>query len=253
MTIARGFDPRDFALLAYGAAGPMHAVAVARELGISEVVVPYFPGGFSAFGMVSSRSRVEYSQSVYQPLTAFGAEGLNRLAAELEARCREDLEAQGIPAEDTTITYAFYGMYAGQGQDNRQPLPPPPYDDTQLERIAADFHDFYERRYGYRAPEIPILVTSVSVVGFGPVPQVTLPPTETSDDGTGPERAIVMRATMNLDRQECPDAGIYDRNKLREGDEVAGPAVIDDQLGTIVVNPGATARVGRYGTLTIEV
>jgi N-methylhydantoinase A len=254
MTIARGLDPREFSLMAYGAAGPMHAVQVARELSIGEVVVPYFPGGFSAFGMIASRSRVEYSQSTFQPLDALGGEELNRICGMLADRCRADLEAQGISAGDITLTYAFYGMYAGQGQDNRLPLPAPPYTAGDLERIAADFHDFYDRRFGYQAPEIPIIVSSVSVVGFGPVPKVTLPSAEPSaGDGSGPERAILLRSTLHLDRQEWPEAPFYDRSKLREGDEIPGPAVIDDKLGTIVVNPGATARVGSFGTLTIEV
>ncbi len=71
MTIDRGLDPREFSLFAYGAAGPMHSVAVARELGIEEVIVPYFPGGFSAFGMTASRSRVEHSRSVMTLLDGF--------------------------------------------------------------------------------------------------------------------------------------------------------------------------------------
>jgi N-methylhydantoinase A len=254
MTIARGLDPREFSLMAYGAAGPMHAVQVARELSIGEVVVPYFPGGFSAFGMISSRSRVEYSQSTFQPLDALGPEELDRICGLLADRCRTDLEAQGIAGGDITLTYAFYGMYLGQGQDNRLPLPAPPYTADDVSRVAADFHDFYDRRFGYKAPEVPIIVSSVSVVGFGPVPKVTLPSAEPShDDGSGPERAILLRSTLHLDRREWPDSPFYDRAKLREGDEIAGPAIIDDKLGTIVVNPGATARVGAFETLTIEV
>jgi N-methylhydantoinase A len=254
MTIDRGLDPREFSLFAYGAAGPMHAVAVARELGIEEVIVPYFPGGFSAYGMTASRSRVEYSKSVMTLLDGFDLHDLNANLAELAGRCREDLEQQGIAGEDVSLEYIYYGMYAGQGTDNRLILPGGELGPAELERVAVDFHDFYERRFGYRAPEIPIMVTSLVVVGYGPIPAVTLPEVSAGDaDETSPERAIVLRAELRLDGVHTPDAPFYDRNQLREGDIVTGPAVVDDRLGTIVINPGARAHVEGHGTLRIEV
>jgi N-methylhydantoinase A len=255
MTIDRGLDPREFSLFAYGAAGPMHAVAVARELGIAEVIVPYFPGGFSAFGMTASRSRVEHSRSVMGLLDALSPDQINAALAELSSACRGDLEAQGIAAEDITLEYVYYGMYSGQGTDNRLLLPGGELDSAALERVAADFHDYYERRFGYRAPEIPIMVASFVVVGYGPVPRVTLPGGErgAADAESGPERAIIHTAPLRMDGVEEPDGRFYDRTKLLEGDEIAGPAVIDDQLGTIVINPGATAKVESHGTLRIEV
>jgi N-methylhydantoinase A len=233
----------------------MHGVAVARELGITEVVVPYFPGGFSAFGMIASRSRVEYSQAMMTTVDALSAEELNGALAGLADKARGDLVEQGIAAEDITLDAAFYGMYAGQGQDNRLPLPGVELTDEDLEAVALQFHAFYDRRFGYQAPEIPIFVSSVSVVAWGPHPKITLPEVgEQNGDGpSGVERAIIMRADLHLDRETHPDACFYDRNLLREGDEVAGPAIIDDHLGTIVVNPGAVARVASHGTLRIEV
>ncbi len=103
MTTHRGLDPREFSLLAYGAAGPMHGVAVARELGITEVVVPYFPGGFSAFGMIASRSRVEYSNATMATMDQLGPDSLSATLNELADTCRADLVAQGLATEDITI------------------------------------------------------------------------------------------------------------------------------------------------------
>jgi len=255
MTIDRGLDPRDFSLFAYGAAGPMHSVAVARELGIAEVIVPYFPGGFSAYGMTASRSRVEHSRSVMSLLDGLTPEQINAALAELGSACRGDLEAQGVAAEDITLEHVYYGMYSGQGTDNRLLLPGGELDASDLEKLASDFHDYYERRFGYRAPEIPIMVTSFVVVGYGPVPPVTLPGAERNGagEGSGPERAVIHTATLHLDGIATDEAPFYDRNELLEGDEIAGPTVIDDKLSTIVVNPGATARVESHATLRIEV
>ncbi|MFN8217855.1 MAG: hydantoinase/oxoprolinase family protein [Solirubrobacterales bacterium] len=255
MTTHRGYDPREFSLFGYGAAGPMHAVSVARELGIDEVVIPYFPGGFSAYGMVASRTRVEYSEATMSTLEGLGADGLNAAIDRQVARCLEDLSAQGLGEDEVTIEAAYYGMYTGQGEDNRLSLPGTKVADADLARIAEDFHSFYDRRFGYRAPEIPIFVSSVSVVGYGKQRPLTLPSSGdlTDDDGSGVERALILRETLHLDGGSHPDSSFYDRNLLRDGDEVAGPAVIDDHLGTIVVNPGATARVVSHGTLRIEV
>ncbi|MBS1676583.1 MAG: hydantoinase/oxoprolinase family protein [Actinobacteria bacterium] len=254
MTTHRGYDPREFSLLGYGAAGPVHAVAVARELGIDEVVIPYFPGGFSAYGMVASRSRVEYSEATMSSLEGLGAEALNEALRRQAARCREDLLAQGVPEGEIAIECAYYGMYTGQGEDNRLPLPGLDLTDEDIPRIVEDFHAFYDRRFGYRAPEIPIFVSSVSAVGYGRQRPMTLPSTAAENgDGSGVERAVIMRETLHVDGGSHPDSAFYDRNLLRDGDEVQGPAIIDDHLGTIVVNPGATARVVSHGTLRIEV
>jgi N-methylhydantoinase A len=256
MTTHRGLDPREFSLFAYGAAGPMHSVAVARELGITEVVVPYFPGGFSALGLIASRSRVEYSHATMAPLHQLGADELGRVLEELAERCRVDLEQQGIARSEITIDRAYYGMYSGQGQDNRLPLPAGALDPASLTAIADEFHAFYDRRFGYRAPEIPIFVSSVSVVGLGPHPQIALPSGASPpgvEPGRDPERAVIVRADIHLDRARYTDSAFYDRHRLIEGDEVHGPAVIDDRLGTIVVNLGAIARVASHGTLRIDV
>jgi N-methylhydantoinase A len=253
MTTHRGLDPREFSLFAYGAAGPVQAVGVARELGITEVVVPYFPGGFSAFGMIASRSRVEYSQSVMTTMDALSPGQLSAILGELADKCRADLVGQGVAADDITVDAAYYAMYSGQGQDNRLPLPGITLTQGEVDEVAAGFHRFYDRRFGYQAPEIPIHVTSLSVVGYGPTPQIVLPDGDDADGAQGLERALITRGEMHIDRQSFSDAGFYDRSRLREGDEVPGPAVIDDRLGTIVINPGATARVATHGTLRIEV
>jgi N-methylhydantoinase A len=254
ITVERGVDPREMSLCAYGAAGPMHAVAVARELEIEDVIVPYFPGGFSAFGMTVGNSRVEYSRSTMSDLTSFDDEALSSMLAELARRCRDDLAGQGIADEDIAISFSYYGMYQGQGIDNRLPLPAGPFDAPAIERIAADFHAFFDRRYGYSAPEIPIVVTSIAAVGVAARPPLKLPRLDDRVTAGGSvEDAIVRRADLWFDGNRYPDSPFYRRDDLRVGDEVAGPCIIDDQLGTVVVNDGAVAHVLEHGTLRIFV
>jgi N-methylhydantoinase A len=254
ITVERGVDPRDMSLCAYGAAGPMHAVAVARELGIEDVIVPYFPGGFSAFGMTVGTSRVEHSRSVMGPLDGLSEADLATITDELARQCRDDLLDQGIAEKAIAITFGYYAMYSGQGIDNRLPLPSGPYDAAALARVADEFHEFYDWRYGYRAPEIPIFVTSIAAVGVAISEPVKLPdlPDRATAGGT-PEDAVIRRAELRLDGAVHPDAPFYDRDALRVGDRVAGPCVIDDRLATVVVNDGAVAHVLDHGTLRIHV
>jgi N-methylhydantoinase A len=250
MTVDRGMDPRSFSLMAYGAAGPMHAVAVARLLDIQEVVVPYFPGGFSAFGMIASRSKTSYSAAILEPLLDVGASRLREILGDLERRCREDLTEDGISADAIEVSYTYKGMYAGQGHDSRQPLPST-IDEQSLNETADRFHDFYDARFGYRAPEIPIVVTSVMATATGPAPKLELPAATGRRSG-GLEDAVTLRRPLHLGATAVEGA-FYDRDRLIEGDEIAGPAVIDDRLGTIVVNAGAMARVAEHGVLRITV
>ena len=252
MTITRGIDPRDCSMFPYGAAGAMHAVAVARELAIPEVIVPYFPGGFSAFGMIVSRKRVEYSAAAVVPMTELGPEGLNEMLGTLADQCRKDLRVQGVSDPDITIECAYYGMYGGQSWDSRLPIPKERLDVDDVAHLAGAFHDFYEDRFGYRAPDMPIIVTSVAVVGFGPAPEVTLPELEEAPEGRTLEDAIELRSDVYLDHTHYNDVPFYDRSRLVLGDEISGPAVIDDKLGTITVNEGATARVASHGTLRMD-
>ncbi|MCW2761622.1 MAG: hyuA2 [Marmoricola sp.] len=250
MTVDRGMDPRTFSLFPFGAAGPMHAVAVARLLDIDEVVVPYFPGGFSAFGMIASRSKVSHARALMEPLSDLEPGRLSELLAELEGQCRADLESEAIDAADVSVSYAYYGMYAGQGYDNRLPLPREITSQT-IESLTSDFHAFYDSRYGYQAPEIPIVVTSVVAVAIGPMPSLVLPESGETRQG-GIESAVLARRPIHLARHG--EAGVfYDRDSLVEGDEISGPAVIDDKLGTIVVPTGAVARVADRGTIRIAV
>jgi N-methylhydantoinase A len=251
MTLGRGMDPRTFSLFAFGAAGPMHAVSVARLLDITEVVVPYFPGGFSAYGMIASRNKISRARALMEPLSDLDADRLSGVLAELEAECRAELESESLDPASITTSYAYYGMYAGQGYDNRLPLPRQ-IDAESLRRLADDFHQFYDSRYGYSAPEIPIIVTSVVAVATGPQPPLVLPKGDDAGRTGGLANAVLTHRSIFLSGHD-ETATFYNRELLIEGDEIPGPAVIDDKLGTIVVPSGAVARVAEFGTLRIAV
>lgn len=252
MLISKGLHPKGFSLMAFGAAGPLFGVNTARELSIPEVIVPYFPGGFAALGMLTSRLKAEYSKSPMLKLDAVGPERLNELYKEVESQCIEDLVAQGVAPADIKLERTMCGMYQGQSWDQRVSLPVMAYTQDNFNSIRKSFDDYYDSVFGYKAEEIPIFMTTIGAIAYGPEPSIKLPVIEQGPEKPSSE-AIVFYREVFLDRKAYKEVPFYDRFKLKAGNRIHGPAIIDDHLSTIVVNEGAVANVDSYGNLIIKV
>lgn len=251
MAFERAIDLREYSLLAYGGAGAIHAAQVARGLGLRGAIVPYFPGGFSALGMVTAPVKVERAKSIIEPLSELGAAGLGAVIEELAERVGEDLSRQGVATEEIEHEVVMYGMYEGQSFDNRIAL----HFDGQLSEEdlslwQEDFHAYYERIYGYSAREMPIVVTTVSVTGTSAAPALPMEPIAQGGVDPAPE-AIELRAPVHLEGQLIDDVPFLVRDRLLAGNRVAGPAVIDDGLSTTLVPGDYTAVIDRFGGIAI--
>lgn len=244
-------DPTDFVVLAYGGAGPIHSSAVARMLGMRRTVVPFFPGGFSALGMVSAPLRVEKAISVVDVVDALGPDQLSVIFRKLDDDAAADLVAQGVDPEDIVIERSLHGHYLGQGFANRVVLRDWPIDDKALEGWKNDFHEFYERAYGYSALETPIEVTTMTVTATGARGSVPLGRIEAGAAET-PADALELTSEVCLDGETSQTIPFYKRQKLLAGNQVAGPAVIDDGLSTILVLERSTATIDSFGNVIID-
>ncbi|MFC0248112.1 hydantoinase/oxoprolinase family protein [Citricoccus parietis] len=242
----RGVDLRGFSLLAFGAAGPMMAVAVARDLGMKSVVIPPHPGEFSAYGLVSSDLRVTRAQSPFIQLNSIKSDFLEELFASLEKETVGDLLRQGVDESDITLERSIFAMYAGQTWDNRVPIASEPIDDDAVARIISDVHAFYNSRYGYSADELPIIVTSIEVTAaaerFGGTPNY---PTDQEGD------SLLKTASLRLAGIDHPDAPVHGRARMRIGVPIPGPAVIVEQYATTVLDAGSSASLDSGGNLNI--
>lgn len=242
----RGLDLREFALLAFGAAGPMMAGRVARELELGTVIVPERPGGYSAFGLLTSDIRVTKARSPMKTVAAYGAEQLEADYRELEEEAIADLAAQNVKREDVVLQREFFAMYAGQTWDNRLPLASGTLDDQRLEQLEEGVHEFYRNRYGFSAGELPIVLSALEVTGVA-----RREPLRPGDAATNAEEALLRHAPVRLDGIDSDEVPVYARERVPVETPVEGPAVIVEDYATTLIDGDSSAKIAPSGELII--
>ena len=244
----RGHDLRDFKLLAFGGAGPLHAGSMAADLGMAGVVIPLYPGVYSAMGLVMSDVKHDYIRSRLVNLTRITEDEINAVFAELAAQARTDLTGEEFPADRISVEYAIDMRYAGQGYEMTLPCPHPlkPGDLATLRRA---FDEEHRKSFGHTAPSEPVEIVSWRLRGVGRVPPVTLPKYEVA--GLRLDAAVreVRKARFQGKMLECP---VYQRERLDVGVSFAGPAIVDQLDCTSVIAPGQIATVDAYKNIIVE-
>jgi N-methylhydantoinase A len=250
LTVEKGIEPRDFALVACGGAGPMHAVFLARELGIREVLIPRFPGAFSAWGMLETEVRKDASRAYFTPLSELDKADLAGLLSELEAVGFAGLSDEGITQEIGRVEHALDLRYIGQEYSLTIPLTGAgePLEEDFEAGVSGRFHEAHQLRFGHSNPGAPVeivVVRSTALGDLGRAEPTQLEPAETTDYPSSTRAVTFGRGSH--------DAQIVRRDDLGRGAVVDGPAVISEQTATTVVPPGATATVDEFGTLVVSV
>jgi N-methylhydantoinase A len=241
VTIARGIDPREFDLLAFGGAGPLHAVALAEELDIGRVVVPAGPGTLSAWGMLHAPIRHDFVQAFFRPLDGLEIQELAAVARELVEEGTRALRAEGLDDSRIEAELSVDLRYRGQEYTLSIPLPAPP-DAAELARCFTDAH---EARYGHANPNEAIEVVSVRAAALGrsePLPPIDLGPDE-------PEPAAQVETVFA--RTTHPTA-LYRREGLGSASVVAGPCIVLEDGCTTLIPPGWQGTTTPHGHLVLE-
>jgi N-methylhydantoinase A len=253
VAIKNGVDPRDYTLVAYGAAGPMLLPAVLDAVHCKQVLVPPYPGLFSALGLLSADQVYTVNRSDYTILSADIATDLDVLFTEMENQLRERHGAEG----SMTLQRSFDGHLVGQSWDTPfVPVPDGPIDADAIAQMVAAFHDTYETRSGNRFDAMPVEGVTFRVRAVLDTPKVTYPRIPARGDGEilTPVRTTTLHFLGDIDNDaeaEQP-ANIYDRQMLRAGDVFDGPAIVTEELSTTHVGAGQQATVGPYGELVIR-
>ncbi|MGB9113134.1 MAG: hydantoinase/oxoprolinase family protein [Acidimicrobiales bacterium] len=244
VSVAKGHDPRDFVLLASGGAGPLHAAAIARELDIPRVIVPRYPGHFSAVGMLLTDERHDLVQTIYARLDRLDPSRLQAAYREMVDRLTGLIGAERLRVE------SFLDMrYAGQDFTLPVPIAEHELSADSLEAIRRRFDEVHQRRYGHHAADEHVDVVNLRVTGFGRRDKPRLSGIANSSGGAEPTD----RAPVRFERaDEAIDAPIYVRDHLGPGDRIQGPALIEEYASTTIVFAGDIATVADNLELEID-
>ena len=244
ITVQEGFDPREFSMLAYGGAGPMFVPLVAREMDVREVIMPQAPAGFSAWGMLMTDLVQEYSETCVGLLEHVGLDSLHRIEQRLADQAREDLERGGFAPADRTIECAAALRYFGQEHTLDTVLE----DGDDLASLCRRFDAVHKQRYGHTMTD-PVQIVHVRVRGIGRTPRPELRTIPRRAAGAPTPRAS--RKAFCFAHRAMVDFAVYDRDELRDGDVVPGPAIVEEATTTLAFFSDQHASVDKYGHMFI--
>jgi N-methylhydantoinase A len=248
----RGHDLRDFALVAFGGAGPLHAARLAAALEIPWVLVPPYPGVTSAMGLLMSDVKHDYVRSRLQSLSETDPDDAERLFAELAAQARADLQAEGFADDQIVLQRLLDLRYAGQGYELGVPTSEAPLDRSALAAARGRFDALHERLHGHQAPDEPVEIVNYRLIALARVPRIELRRDAAgSDDATAARKEE--RRVVFLDQQGPMPCPVYDRARLAPGHRLNGPAIVEQVDSTTVVYPGQEVLVDEYRNLLVRV
>jgi N-methylhydantoinase A len=242
VSVEQGRDARDFALLPFGGAGPLHQGALARALGCRAVVIPRHPGVLSAMGLLAAPTAAEAVRTALRDLGAASPQDLRSGWRALEAEARSALAAQGV--EPAQVRQSADCRYRGQGYELDVPAPA----DADPGALAAAFHEAHRDRYGFHHPEGAVELVNLRVRAEGPPPRPALPE---PGPGRGADAALRGRRRAVVDGAEV-DAPVYARDALGVGDALEGPCIVASLDSTCLLLGGQRAEVDRVGNLVVR-
>jgi N-methylhydantoinase A len=247
ITVERGYDPREFTLVAFGGMGPTIAWRIAAELGIGRILVPRDPGAFSAWGMLVTDVHQEHSLTRLTPLDQASPEAIEALFAELETQGIADLLRERLPRERIHTLRTAGMRYRGQSYEVSVPVGAVA-SQGDLDKLAKAFHEAHRRRYGHMAVNEAVEIVNFKVTAVGEIAKPRLKPAAIRADG--PPRPIERRQAYF--GGELSDTPIFRRGELRPGAALTGPAIIEEQTSTTVLAPGQRATIDEYSDIEIE-
>ncbi|SEF15096.1 N-methylhydantoinase A [Rhizobiales bacterium GAS191] len=251
ISVERGYDPRDYVMIAFGGAGPIHAARLVRALEIPRLVVPKYPGIMCALGLLLTDLRTNASLTRLQPLSDQQGDGLEHGFGGLEKRVTAWFEQEAIEPERRAVTRSLDMRYGGQGYELNIPCPAGRIDAAAIASLRSKFEQAHRQAYGYISEDEPVQITTLRIeaVGFVPKADFRPQPLATTRVATAIKGARQVWLPETGGFTECP---IYDRERLGSGHHIAGPAILDQMDSTTLVLPGQAATVDPYLNLIIE-
>lgn len=251
VSVGRGHDPREFVLVAFGGAGPLHACRLAELLDIPTIVVPSKPGVLSTFGLLSTDLKNDYVQTCHQAGPQYDPPRIEAVYADLEAQARQWLDAERVPPDAHRLIRSADLRYAHQSFELTCPLADARVTRELMQQLVAAFHAEHRRRYTYDLPNARVELVNLRVTAIGLLPKVGAPalPAEPADR----DEAFIGTRPVYVDEMSgIVETPCYARRRLAPGMTVDGPAIVEQDDATTLVLPGFRARVDPAGNLVFE-
>lgn len=245
ISISRGYDPRDFALVAFGGAGALHGVTIAQDLAIPTVIVPPNPGVTSALGCLLVDVQHDFSESYLTGASEADPAALEAEFGKLEQQALERLAHEGVAIADIVLQRSVDMMYQGQWRSLAVPAPSPI---GAMADLVEAFHRSHEREYNFRRDEAPVGIFRLNLKAIGVVPKAEL----AAHEATGLTPAPASRRPVWFNGDVAVDTPVYERSDLPAGLTIRGPAVIEQVDSTTLIPPGTTAEVDKYLNIIIR-
>ncbi|MBI4277326.1 MAG: hydantoinase/oxoprolinase family protein [Armatimonadetes bacterium] len=251
VSVERGYDPREFVLVAFGGAGPLHATEVAAELGVHQVLIPEAPGIVCALGTLTTDLRTDYVHSIIVRTAQARPAQFNAMWQELEQRANRWLDQEGVPADRRLLERSVDMRYVGQNYEITVAAPGGEWDGAAMREMETRFHARHQHVYGDSVPGEPTQIINLRVTAYGFVPKADLRRQDVAEiDGV---ELLAERRVYWGSRHGFVATPVYNRARLAAGQVVEGPAILEQMDSTTVLGPGQTARVDEYRNLRVEI
>ena len=257
VSVQRGYDPREFVLMAFGGAGPLHANRLAEEIEAHAIVIPMSPGTTSAMGLLVTDLKHDYSKTLIQRVDQLNLSEVEKTYRALTEQGRKHLEREGMLPEDISFVRQVDMRYVGQSYELTVALPEGTSEHVesslgaaQLHRALEAFHMEHDRAYGYSAPDEPVEIVNLRLTAIG---RITKPRQRELEGGDTDAREIqkATRSVYFAEKTGYVDSPIYNRYRLGAGSVLIGPAIVEEIDSTTVIHPGYQAAVDKYGNLIL--
>ncbi|WP_422448262.1 hydantoinase/oxoprolinase family protein [Thermoanaerobacterium sp. DL9XJH110] len=249
VSVRKGYDPREFIMVAMGGNGAIHSPALGKELKVKKIVIPRYPAVFSAWGMLMTDLRQDFIQTRITKACDDNIELVNEIYDGMIARALELYENHGIKKEDIIIVKSADIRYVGQEHTVKTPVPASILGSRDMVTIRDNFENLHEQYYTFKLPDSPIEFVNFNITAFGKVKKAEIKPLKITGR---PEDAVRCRNVVDYDEYGKIEVPVYIREKLGAGSEIKGPAIVEEETSVTVLYPDQRLYVDEYGNLIIE-
>jgi N-methylhydantoinase A len=248
VSIRKGYDPRDFTMVAIGGGGPMHSQALARELGVKKVIIPSTSPVFASWGMLMSDLRHDYSQTLLSTTNEVDFDQLNNEYEKIIKNAEETLKSEGMSKKDVVVSKSLDMRYVGQEHTVEVQVPFDDLNEDNIQEVIQSFHDNHERLYTYTLPDNGTEIVNIKVKVLGKIEKPKI-----SEEKIGDGEKHLGTRSVYFEDGGWQEVDIYAKDYLSPEDKVKGPAIVEEKTSSTVLNAGDVLTKDKYGNMIIEI